>query len=86
MTYKVAFRARAHKDFLALDAAVRRRVSALIDNLAEDPRPPGIKPVIGVPGAFRVRAGDYRVVYEVDDERLIVHVVKVGHRRDVYDR
>ncbi len=57
-----------------------------IDLLAETPRPPGCRALAGEPDVYRVRVGDYRIVYEVLDERLIVHVVRVGHRREVYRR
>ncbi len=59
---------------------------AAIDLLAEQPRPPGCRALTGESDAYRVRVGDYRMGYEVIDDRLIVHVVRVGHRRDVYRR
>ena len=61
-------------------------MAAAIDRLADDPRPAGIKPVVGEPGAFRIRVGDYRVLYEIEDDRLVVVVVKIAHRSTVYDR
>jgi mRNA interferase RelE/StbE len=53
---------------------------------AANPRPPGIRAIVGQPGAFRLRVGDWRVLYEIEDDKLIVLVVKVGHRSSVYDR
>jgi len=53
--------------------------------LSEDPRPIGAKKLRGGPDNWRIRIGDYRVVYSVDDEILVVDVRKVGHREDIYD-
>jgi len=50
-----------------------------------DPRPRGVRKLAGFDNAWRVRIGDYRVLYEVEDERVLVTVVRVAHRRDVYD-
>ena len=52
--------------------------------LADDPRPPGATPLVGPPGVLRVRTGDYRILYLVEDDRLIVLVVAVGRRREIY--
>lgn len=61
----------------------RRRIARRINALGDEPRPSGCEKLSGQP-RYRVRQGDYRVVYEVDDQRRIVTIVKVGHRRDVY--
>lgn len=68
-----------------LDPQIRRRVQGAIALLAEDPRPPSAKKLKGR-DAFRVRVGNYRVIYTVEDDVLLVVVVTLGHRRDVYDR
>ena len=68
-----------------LDPPVARRVQAAIALLAEDPRPPASRPLRGRP-AWRVRVGDYRVIYTIEEDVLLVVVVTLGHRRDVYDR
>ena len=52
--------------------------------LANDPRPPGCDKLAGVENLYRIRVGDYRVVYQIRDEMLLVLVVKIGHRREVY--
>jgi len=59
------------------------RVTKRIDGLAADPRPPGCEKLPGQ-HRYRVRQGDYRILYEVDDLRLAVTIVKIGHRREVY--
>ena len=61
----------------------RQRVVRRIGQLADDPRPPGCRKLSGR-DRYRIRQGSYRIVYAIEDERLIVYVVKVGHRRDVY--
>ena len=61
----------------------RRRIVRRIQNLADDPRPPGCEKLSGE-DKYRVRQGNYRIVYAIEDAKLVVHVVKVGHRRDVY--
>jgi mRNA interferase RelE/StbE len=64
----------------------QRRVAARIDALAENPRPPGVEKLEGADDLYRIRAGDYRIVYRIEDERLIVLVIRIGHRREVYRR
>ncbi|HEY7273031.1 MAG TPA: type II toxin-antitoxin system RelE/ParE family toxin [Actinoplanes sp.] len=67
-----------------LDGAVRRRIVAAIDRLAVTPRPVGVKALTGHPGLLRIRVGDYRVVYTVRDEQLVVLVIAATHRREIY--
>ena len=66
-----------------LDPHVAPRVRGAIELLAVDPRPPASRPLRGRPG-FRVRVGDYRVIYRIEDDVLLVVVLRLGHRRDVY--
>lgn len=83
MEYRIEFSSRAARNFLKLAPESQRRIAAKIDSLAVDPRPPGCEKLSGVE-AFRIRAGDYRVVYLVEDPARIVTVTRIGHRRDVY--
>lgn len=62
----------------------QKRVKARIDQLAEDPRPAGVKRLKGETDLFRLRSGDYRIIYSIEDVRLVVLVIRIGHRRDVY--
>lgn len=71
--------------FNKLDPPVRHRLQGAIALLAQDPRPPAARALKGGPG-LRVRVGDYRIIYTVDDEVLLVVVVTLGHRREVYGR
>jgi mRNA interferase RelE/StbE len=84
MTYRVRVAPTAVRQLRTLDAAARRRVQAAIELLAEQPRPSGAKKLVGGDGGWRVRTGDYRIVYEIHDDVLLVLVVAVGHRRDIY--
>ncbi len=86
MTYEVRFAPAAVRQLRKLDPPGRRRVQAAIDLLAEDPRPPGARQLVGGAGEWRVRTGDFRIIYDIRDEERIVLVVKVGLRRDVYER
>lgn len=84
MTYRIELRPAAIRAIKKLDPPVARRIQGAIALLAEDPRPPASRPLRGRPG-YRVRVGAYRVVYAVEDDVLVV-VVTLGHRRDVYER
>ena len=86
MTYAVEVAPAAFRQLRKLDPPARRRVQAAIELLAEDPRPPKARKLVGGAGEWRVRTGDHRIVYEVHDDRLVVLVVALGHRRDVYAR
>lgn len=78
--YEVRFAASAAREFRKLPPDVRRRLAPAIDALAAAPRPPGVKKLAGASDLYRIRVGDYRVVYEVSDAALLVLVVRVRHR------
>jgi len=82
--YSVLLSPSAERDLGALDKPGQRRVVARIEALAENPRPAGVTKLRGVANAWRIRVGDYRVLYTIEDGRLVVLVVKIGHRREVY--
>ena len=82
--YEVRIARRAIKAIAKLPRKEQLRVRAAIDLLAEEPRPPGCVALSGEDSVYRVRVGDYRILYEVIDEHLVIQVVRVGHRRDVY--
>lgn len=75
---------RALRSLAALERREQQRIRAALDLLAETPRPPNCVALQGEDSVYRVRVGDYRIVYEVLDEALLVHVVRIGHRREVY--
>lgn len=86
MTYRIEVAPAVVRQLRKLDPAARRRIQAAIELLAEHPRPQGARKLVGGDGEWRVRTGDYRIVYEVHDDVLLVLVVAVGHRRDIYQR
>lgn len=85
MTYRVTLSPMAARQLRKLDAQVRRRIQAALDLLAEQPRPPSATRLVGGAGEWRVRTGDYRIVYEIEDDRLLILVLRIGHRREVYE-
>ena len=81
--YRVEVRPAAIRALRKLDPDVRPRIEGAIALLAEDPRPPASRPLTGRP-AYRVRVGEYRIIYTIQDDLLLVVVVALGHRREVY--
>ncbi|MGV8859308.1 type II toxin-antitoxin system RelE family toxin [Rhodoglobus sp.] len=85
MAYRIEVTPAAARALKRADYEHRDRIRGAIALLGHDPRPPGAKALHGRPG-FRVRIGDYRIVYTIQDDVLLVVVVTLGHRRDVYNR
>lgn len=83
MAWQVSILPPAAKQLSKLDKPVAKRISKAISGLAQHPRPAGSKKLAGV-DAWRIRIGDWRVIYQIQDQRLIVLVVRIGHRREVY--
>jgi mRNA interferase RelE/StbE len=83
--YRVEFRRAAVRALRKIDPPMRERIQGAIALLASDPRPPASRQLKGRPG-WRVRVGDYRIIYTIADDVLLIVVVTVGHRREVYDR
>jgi mRNA interferase RelE/StbE len=86
MTYQIVLAPSAARQLRKFDPDIRRRIQAVLELLAENPRPPAATQLVGGAGEWRVRTGDYRVIYEIDDGRLLVLVLRMGHRREVYER
>jgi mRNA interferase RelE/StbE len=86
VTYEIRFAPAAVPQSRTLDPPGRRRGQAAIDLLAEEPRSPGARQLVGGAGEWRVRTGDFRIIYDIRDGELLVLVIKVGHRRDVHER
>lgn len=85
MTYRVELRPAAVRALRQVDHQDRDRIRGAIALLGEDPRPPGAKALQGRAG-LRVRVGNYRIIYTIHDDILVVVVIALGHRRDVYER
>jgi mRNA interferase RelE/StbE len=84
--YRVEFSRPADRQFRALPAEVQRRIALKVNALADAPRPRGAEKLEGVEALYRLRVGDYRIVYQIREQVLLILVVRVGHRRDVYRR
>jgi len=84
MTYEIRISRIALKGLSRLERRDQQRIRAAIELLARNPRPPACIALAGEHGVYRIRIGDYRVLYEVIDDVLVVHVIAVGHRREVY--
>ncbi|MBD2247430.1 type II toxin-antitoxin system mRNA interferase toxin, RelE/StbE family [Nostoc sp. FACHB-888] len=84
MIYEVKFTKGAIKMFKKLSQELQDRIQTKIDDLAIEPRPNGVKKLKGEENSYRIRVGDYRVIYDIFDDVLLVSVVEVGHRSEVY--
>ena len=84
MAYKVVFRDEPRKAFERLDRVVRQQVARVIDRLADNPRPGQATQLVGDPRTWRVRAGDWRILYEIRDDEIVVLILDVKHRSKAY--
>jgi mRNA interferase RelE/StbE len=82
--YRVLLERAAEKDLARLSSEIHDRIIAAIQALATHPRPPGCRKLAGSKHDWRIRVGDYRVIYEIADEISVVRINRVGHRREVY--
>lgn len=83
MSYDIAILRRAQKELTELSTGVYERVRDSIGALAQEPRPPGCVKLTNREG-WRIRVGDYRVIYEIDDQQKTVTILNINHRRDIY--
>lgn len=85
MSYQVLIDAAARRQIRKLPLSVQELLLARITALGKEPRPSGCKKLKGRKDEYRIRAGNYRVIYNVQDTLLIVRVIRAGHRKDAYD-
>lgn len=85
VSYKIVLGARAEKEPRKLARPIRLRVANAIDALGRNPRPSAARKMVGS-GGYRLRVGDYRVIYEIEDNIVAVYIIKIGHRREIYRR
>lgn len=83
--YSVVIGRPAQKDIRSLDQSLRSRVMRVIKDLAANPRPLGCRKLVTAPDLWRVRVGDYRVIYSIDDTGLVVEVISIRHRSKAYE-
>ncbi|MBW3538028.1 type II toxin-antitoxin system RelE/ParE family toxin [Candidatus Parcubacteria bacterium] len=84
MQYEIRYRRSVKKELEKLDHASRLAIVKKIINLAAQPLPAGSRKLRGVDDLYRIRHGDYRVIYQVQDKALIIVIIKIGHRKAVY--
>ena len=84
MAYAIRIKTSAVREFRKLGVQDQRRIKTRIDALAANPRPTGARAFVGIKNAYRIRIGDFRVVYRVVDSERVVHIILIGHRKDVY--
>ena len=84
MAYSVLIAPAAERQLKALAQPVQKRIVKRLKSLGQNPRPPGVKKLAGEEELYRIREGDYRIVYTIQDKELIVLVVKIGNRKEVY--
>ena len=84
--YHLALTSSAEKELKKLPSPVIARIAPRVENLAANPRPPGCKKLKGGDKEWRIRVGDYRVVYTIDDAKSLVEVTRIRHRSEVYER
>ncbi|MEK7675450.1 MAG: type II toxin-antitoxin system RelE/ParE family toxin [Verrucomicrobiota bacterium] len=83
-SYRIEFTHSAERDLRRLDRSMLARVMAAIDALSDEPRPSGVKKLVGSELTYRIRVGDYRVVYSIEDRMLLLLIQRIRHRSDVY--
>jgi len=83
MSYSIIVEAPAERELRRLRNPIHQRISRAIDDLADNPRPAGCRKMQGQ-DAWRIRVGDYRIIYEIHDDKVLVIVIRIGHRSDVY--
>lgn len=84
MKYSIIYKRSASEELLQLPANIAHKVKAAINSLSENPRPQGCKKLKGSVNEYRLRIGNYRVIYTITDTILIITVIKIAHRKDVY--
>jgi len=82
--YSIVFTRSARKEIESLDTSVVNRVFSKIENLEENPRPKGCRKIQSQENLWRIRIGEYRVIYAVDDKRRVIDIIAIRHRRDAY--
>jgi mRNA interferase RelE/StbE len=82
--YKIEWRRSAKKELKKLDKQIIPKILQAVENLADNPYPSNCKKLIGSDSIYRIRVGDYRIIYNVESSLVIVEVIKVGHRREIY--
>ncbi|AEG01822.1 type II toxin-antitoxin system RelE family toxin [Methylomonas methanica] len=84
MAYRIEFKQGVEKDLAKIPKALALKILDRIAALSEEPRPDGCKKLKGSENTYRIRVNDYRVVYSIIDQKLVIQIIKIGHRKDIY--
>ena len=82
--YSIQFSPASARELRQLSAQIKRRIRSVVTSLSTDPRPPGYRKLRGYDRLYRVRVGNYRIIYEIDDVSRLISIARLSHRRDVY--
>ena len=85
-SYSLTWKRSAAKELRKLPRDVIVRILNVVEQLTENPYPPGVRKLSGAQHTYRIRVGDYRVIFSVFDAEMVIEIIRVGHRKDVYDR
>ncbi|MHA1683515.1 MAG: type II toxin-antitoxin system RelE family toxin [Promethearchaeota archaeon] len=83
MKFKISWSEKAIKQLEKLPRLIAKQIYHRVDELGEEPRPAGVKKLVGFP-YYRIRVGDYRVIFDIQDDKLIVLILEIGHRKKIY--
>ncbi len=83
-SYRIEWKNSAYKELQKLPRPIITKVVAAVADLSNDPYPSGVKKLVGSERSYRIRVGDYRIVYEIIENKLTIEIVRVRHRKDVY--
>lgn len=85
-SYEIEWKLSAVKELRGLPNELVERILTAVDLLATNPQPHGVRKLVGSERSYRIRIGDYRVIYTITASSMIIEIVRVGHRKDIYDR
>ena len=85
-SYSIEWKSSAKKELRKIDKKEIPKILEAVENLASNPHPTNHKKLLGTEHNFRIRVGSYRVVYFLEDDKLLIEIIRVGHRKDVYTK
>ncbi len=85
-SYKIEWKRSATKELKKLPKETIPRVLRAIEQLAQNPRPVGVRKIVGAEHNYRIRVGNYRIVYSIVESAFVIEIIRVGHRKDIYRR
>ena len=85
-SYSIAWKRSATQELKRLPREIVGRIVKAVEQLSTDPYPSGVRKLVGSEHTYRIRVGDYRVIYDVMASALVIEIIRVGHRRDIYNR